>query len=183
MSARSEISAKKNEYKYIIDAHGGILTSNKGTKYMAIEIPTNVEIFTYTNIGQALFSNCTKNYFICDDLDKVKSYDFLIETPIHKYKSNSRNIFPEIILSADTKIPLSFYSGIVHCIPKHRRTTKTKAREVIYNIDALVKQDCDKTTIGKAYTLFKPKIEENTKLYDTEKQYSTFYKDRLKDYK
>ena len=187
MSSRSESSAKKNEYKYIISAHGGIITSNKGTKYMAIKIPTNVEIFTYSKLGEILSSSCKKNYFICDNLDKVKLSGFMLETPIHKYsyKSNSQNIFPEVFLSPDTNITLAFYSGIVHCIPEHLRTTKTKAMEVIYNIDALVKQDCDKTTIGRAHPLFGPKIEDYNKLneYDTEKQYSTYYKKQLKNYK
>ena len=187
-SSTSTSSAKKNEYKYIINSHGGIITSNEGNvkKYMAIKIPTNVEIFTYSNLGQTVWSGCAKNYFICDNLDKVTSHGFMVETPIHKYsyKSNSRNIFPEVFLSGDTKIPLGFYSGIVHCIPKHSRTTKTKTKtmEVIYNIDALVKQNCDKTTIGKAYKTFGPETEENTKLYNTEKQYSTYYKTQLKDY-
>ena len=192
ISHGSESSAKKpivqkNEYKYIISAHGGIITSNKGTKYMAVKIPTNVEIFTYSKLGDILWSSCKKNYFICDNLDKVKSHAFMLETPIHKYKykSDSQNIFPELALTADSNIVLSFYSGIVHCIPEHLRTTKTKAMEVIYNIDALVKQDCDKTTIGRAHPLFGPKIEDYTKLneYDTEKQYSTYYKNQLKNYK
>ena len=192
ISPGSESSAKKpivqkNEYKYIISAHGGIITSNKGTKYMAVKIPTNVEIFTYSKLGDILWSSCKKNYFICDNLDKVKSHAFMLETPIHKYKykSDSQNIFPELALTADSNIVLSFYSGIVHCIPEHLRTTKTKAMEVIYNIDALVKQDCDKTTIGRAHPLFGPKIEDYTKLneYDTEKQYSTYYKNQLKNYK
>ena len=187
MSPRSESSAKKNEYKYIISAHGGIITSTEGTKYMAIKIPTNVEIFTYSNLGEILSSSCKKNYFICDNLDKVKLNAFMLETPIHKYsyKSDSQNIFPEVFLSPDTNITLAFYSGIVHCIPEHIRTTKTKAMEVIYNMDALVKQDCDKTTIGRAHPLFGPKIEDYTKLneYNTEKQYSTYYKKQLKDYK
>ena len=186
-SPRSESSAKKKEYKYIISAHGGIITSNKGTKYMAIKIPTNVEIFTYSNLGEKVSTSCKKNYFICDNLDKVKLSAFMLETPIHKYsyKSNSQNIFPEVFLSPDTNIILAFYSGIVHCIPEHLRTTKTKAMEVIYNMDALVKQDCNKTTIGRAHPLFGPKIEDYTKLneYDTEKQYSTYYKKQLKDYK
>ena len=187
ISPRSESSAKKNEYKYIISAHGGIITSNKGTKYMAIKIPTNVEIFTYSNLGEILASSCKKNYFICDNLDKVKLNAFMLETPIHKYKykSDSQNLFPELALTADSNIVLSFYSGIVHCIPEHLRTTNTKAMEVIYNIDALVKQDCDKTTIGRAHPLFGPKIEDYTKLneYNTEKQYSTYYKNQLKNYK
>ena len=192
ISPRSESSAnkpnvQKKEYKYIISAHGGIITSNKGTKYMAIKIPTNVEIFTYSKLGEILASSCKKNYFICDNLDKVKSHGFMLETPIHKYsyKSDSQNIFPEVALTADSKIVLSFYSGIVHCIPEHLRTTNTKAMEVIYNIDALVKQDCDKTTIGRAHPLFGPKIEDYTKLneYNTEKQYSTYYKNQLKNYK
>ena len=173
----------KKEYKYIINAHGGIITRNEGnvTKYMAIKIPTNVEIFTYANLGEILWSSCRKNYFICDNLDKVKSHNFTIETPIHKYKyiSETQNKFPEIALSADTKTTLAFYSGIVHCIPKHRRTTK--AMEVIYNIDALVKQNCDKTTIGRSRGVFKPKNEVNTKVYDTDKQYSTYYKTQLEN--
>ncbi len=186
-SSAEKPMVQKTEYKYIISAHGGIITSNKGTKYMAIKIPTNVEIFTYTNLGEIVSTSCKKNYFICDNLDKVKLSAFMLETPIHKYsyKSDSQNIFPEVFLSPDTNITLAFYSGIVHCIPEHLRTTETKAMEVIYNMDALVKQDCDKTTIGRAHPLFGPKIEDYTKLkeYDTEKQYSTYYKEQLKDYK
>jgi len=178
-------TVQPKEYKYIIQAHGAIITRNEGnvTKYMAIKIPENVEIFTYANLGEILWSSCTKNYFICDNLDKVKSYNFPIETPIHKYKyiSETQNKFPEIALSADTKTTLAFYSGIVHCIPKHRRTTK--AMEVIYNIDALVKQNCDKTTIGRSRGVFKTRSKDNTKVYDTEEQYSTHYKTQLENYK
>ena len=180
-------SKASNEYKYSITSHGKIFTNNEGaiTKYMAINIPKNVEIFTYSNLGEELWSSCTMNYFICDNLDKVKSHNFLMETPIHKYKNipGKENIFPEVFLTPDKNIILKFYSGIVHCIPKHLITSETKAMEVIYNMDALVKEDCSENTIGKSYKTFGPNSEDNIKLYDTDKQYSTYYKDQLNNYK
>ena len=179
-------SKASKEYKYIITSHGEILTNNEGaiTKYMAINIPKNVEIFTYSNLGEVLVSNCLMNYFICDNLGKVKSHKFRIQTPIHKYIYilGKKNIFPEVFLTPDTNSIIGFYSGIVHCIPKHLRPDETKAMEVIYNMDALVKENCSKNTIGKSYKTFGPHSEDNIKLYDTDKQYSTYYKDQLKDY-
>ena len=180
-------SKASKEYKYIITSHGEILTNNEGaiTKYMAINIPKNVEIFTYSNLGEVLVSNCLMNYFICDNLGKVKSHKFRIQTPIHKYIyiPGEKNIFPEVFLTPDTDSIIGFYSGIVHCIPKHLRPGETKAMEVIYNMDALVKENCSKNTIGKSYKTFGPHSEDNIKLYDTDKQYSTYYKDQLNDYK
>ena len=184
-NVEDNISEASIEYKYIIMSHGAIVTSNEGniTKYMTINIPKNVEIFTYSNLGETKVGSCQKNYFICDNLDKVKSYNFIIETPIHKYKyiSGAKNIFPEVFLTPDTNIIIGFYSGIVHCIPKHRRTSETKAMEIIYNIDALVNEDCNENTIGKSYKTFKPASEDNIKSYDTDKQYSTYYKEQLKN--
>ena len=78
MSSRSESSAKKNEYKYIISAHGGIITSNKGTKYMAIKIPTNVEIFTYSKLGipkELIRSEHARGIYFSPLYDNT--YDFL----------------------------------------------------------------------------------------------------------
>jgi hypothetical protein len=174
--------AKKIEYNYIINSHGSIVISNDdydGKRYMAINIPENVELFTYTNIGQSLFSCYKKNYFICDTLDKFKDsiYPENIETPTHKYKykQDTRNIFPEVILQPDSESVVKFYSGILHCIPHKDRTTK--AMEVIYNMDAVNMLDCTDDSIGKYYK--HAKTEDKYKLYITNKTYSKEYKELI----
>jgi len=173
----SKVEAK--EYTYIINSHGSIVTSVEGDvkKYMAISIPKNVELFTYTRIGEKLYTACSKNNLICDNLDKFKDSTDLIVTPTHKYKykQDAKNIFPEVILKPDSESVLTFYSGIIHCIPHIHRTTKSK--EIIYNMDAANILGCSDDSIGKYYEHAKTK--DKHKLYDTNQKYSKYYKELL----
>ena len=173
---------EKKEYNYIITSHGAIFTSLKENdkKYMAINIPENVELFTYTTFGKVLASSCRKNYFICDNLEKfeAKYNDSIlkIEKPTHKYKYNkdTKNIFPEAMLTPDKRPILQFYSGIVHCIPRANRTNTIKGMEIIHNIDANNAKDCADDSIRKYYKY--TDAEDNQKLYDTNTKYSEDYK-------
>ena len=185
-SFKKSSKAKKKEYNYIIHSHGAIFTSIEGDvkKYMAIKIPKNVELFTYTTFGKAVATNCKKNYFICDNLDKFESKykDSLlkIEKPTHKYKykQGTRNIFPEVMLIPDEGPILKFYSGIVHCIPHIHRTSIIKAMEIIHNMDANSTKDCADDSIRKYYKY--TQAEDKQKLYDTNTKYSEHYKELIK---
>ena len=178
--------AEKKEYNYIIHSHGAIFTSLQENvkKYMAINIPENVELFTYTTFGKVVVTNCKKNYFICDNLDKVeakyKNSLFKIEKPTHKYKykEGTQNIFPEAMLIPDTGPILKFYSGIVHCIPHANRTSSIKGMEIIHNMDANNAKDCADDSIRKYYKY--TDAEDKQKLYDTNTNYSEHYKELIK---
>jgi hypothetical protein len=178
--------AEKKEYNYIIHSHGAIFTSIKENekKYMAINIPENVELFTYATFGKIIATNCKKNYFICDNLEKVeakyKNALFKIEKPTHKYKykEGTQNIFPEAMLIPDTGPILKFYSGIVHCIPRANRTSTIKGIEIIHNMDANNAKDCADDSIRKYYKY--TDAEDKRKLYDTNTKYSEDYKELIK---
>jgi hypothetical protein len=184
-SSKKSSKAKKKEYNYIIHSHGAIFTSIEGDvkKYMAIKIPKNVELFTYTTFGKAVATNCKKNYFICDNLDKVeakyKNTLFKIEKPTHKYKykQGTRNIFPEVMLIPDEGPILKFYSGIVHCIPHAYRSSSIKGMEIIHNMDANSTKDCADDSIRKYYKY--TEAEDKQKLYDTNTKYSKHYKELI----
>jgi len=183
-SSKKSSKAKKKEYNYIIHSHGAIFTSIEGDvkKYMAIDIPKNVELFTYTTFGKAVATNCKKNYFICDNLDKFeakyKNSLLKIEKPTHKYKykQGTRNIFPEVMLIPDEGPILKFYSGIVHCIP-HAHRTSIKAMEIIHNMDANNTKGCADDSIRKYYKY--TEAEDKQKLYDTNTKYSKHYKELI----
>ena len=185
-SSMKSSKAKKKEYNYIIGSHGAIFTRLEvnDKKYMAIKIPKNVELFTYTTFGKAVATNCKKNYFICDNLDKFeakyKNSLFKIEKPTHKYKykQDTRNIFPEVMLIPDEGPILKFYSGIVHCIPHARRSSTIKGMEIIHNMDANNAKDCADDSIRKYYKYSED--EDLQKLYDTNTKYSTHYKELIK---
>ena len=150
---------------------------------MAIDIPKNVELFTYTTFGKGVATNCKKNYFICDNLDKFeakyKNSLLKIEKPTHKYKykQGTRNIFPEVMLIPDKGPILKFYSGIVHCIPHTHRTTSIKAMEIIHNMDANNAKGCTDDSIRKYYKY--TEAEDKQKLYDTNTKYSKHYKELI----
>jgi len=184
-SSKKSSKAKKKEYNYIIHSHGAIFTSIEGDvkKYMAIKIPKNVELFTYTTFGKAVATNCKKNYFICDNLDKFeakyKNSLLKIEKPTHKYKykQGTRNIFPEVMLIPDEGPILKFYSGIVHCIPHAYRSSTIKAMEIIHNMDANSTKGCADDSIRKYYKY--TEAEDKQKLYDTNTKYSKHYKELI----
>jgi len=185
-SSMKSSKTKKKEYNYIIHSHGAIFTSRQGNakKYMAINIPENVEIFTYTTFGKVLDTSCAKNYLICDNLDKfeVKYKNTLIQIqkPTHKYKykEDTRNIFPEAMLIPDKGPTLQFYSGIVHCIPHAHRTSTIKGMEIIHNMDAVNLLDCADDSIRKYYHDIN---RDKQKLYDTNTKYSEYYKELIKN--
>jgi hypothetical protein len=186
-SSMKSSKTEKKEYNYIIHSHGVIVTSNDeyGVKrYMAINIPENVELFTYVTFGKVIATNCKKNYFICDNLDKVeakyKNSLFRIEKPTHKYKykEGTQNIFPEAMLTPDKGPILKFYSGIVHCIPHANRTSTIKGMEIIHNMDANNAKDCADDSIRKYYK--HTDAEDKQKLYNTNTKYSEDYKELIK---
>jgi len=185
-NSMENLEAEKKEYNYIIGSHGAIFTSLKENekKYMAIKIPENVELFTYTTFGKVVATSCRKNYFICDNLEKVQAkYNNLIlkiEKPTHKYKykEGTQNIFPEAMLIPDEGPILKFYSGIVHCIPHANRTSTIKGMEIIHNMDANNAKDCADDSIRKYYKY--TDAEDKQKLYDTNTKYSEDYKEVIK---
>jgi hypothetical protein len=185
-NSMENLEAEKKEYNYIIGSHVAIFTSLKENekKYMAIKIPENVELFTYTTFGKVVATSCRKNYFICDNLEKVQAkYNNLIlkiEKPTHKYKykEDTKNIFPEVMLIPDEGPILKFYSGIIHCIPHANRSSSIKGMEIIHNMDANNAKDCSDDSIRKYYKY--ADAEDKQKLYDTNTKYSEDYKKVIK---
>jgi hypothetical protein len=144
-------------YTYVINSHGEIVTTFdpdadvEELVVFPIHIPKNIEIMTYTSLGESYWEACTVINFQCN---KKKNLLLPIKTPIHKYKKR----FPEIKLtpddptSSDDKIPkLPFYSGIVHCIPEGREDS-SKKKEIIHNMDADPLKDCGDDSIFPYYS-------------------------------
>ena len=153
------ILPEANIYSYVIQSHGAIMTMvydttdynsididylsmpHYETKYLSIALPPNVELFTYTNLGEiAWLSGCRASKYVCNDFElspKVLPSD----VPVYKYKTK----FPQVHLSGDVPIPnksLTRYSGIIHCIPESRPTYPIQKTEIIHNIDAQVDERC-----------------------------------------
>ena len=146
----------KKKYKYIINAHGGIRICNDyvtpatpvniSGQIITIEIPKNVELFTYAPLGEGLvsFETCYLIDYECDYY--LKKHDSrgieYVETPLKKYiyKEGTKNLFPDIAFQGEytKENRFRFYSGIVHCIPDEYRTNdgSKKVKEIIHNIDA-----------------------------------------------
>jgi hypothetical protein len=191
-------------YTYIIQAHGtmfsqiGRFKSNPEKKekiYFAIDIPQNVELYTFTDIGTVHESMCNKKYInaSCDYKPEreIGSSMNLIDTVTSKYVFDPRrekNKFPELFLASDD-ITLDlpnlnrkiFYSGIIHCIPRHLRKSN-KAKEIIYNIDALNHKNCDCKLIQVRTQRHVQRQIQQIRNYDCNKYYSTDYNENLKAY-
>ena len=166
---------------YIISAHGTMLTSMLGTpqtkKYHAINIPENVELYTFVDLGKCMVDYKTDAYFICN-LEKETQKEELQSSlsPAFKFihERGKTNKFPELFLTPDVTTPVQSYKGIIHCIPEHYRTSTSRGDEIIYNIDAKNTKDCVCSSIVSKST---------AKPYNYEKNYSAYYKTQLEGYK
>lgn len=182
-----EKSPKSQKFKtptatYIISAHGTMLTSMLGTpqtkKYHAINIPENVELYTFVDLGKCMRDYKTGGaYFICNlKKETLKEELKLFASPafkfIHEY--GKTNKFPELFLTPDDTTPVHSYKGITHCIPEDDRTSTSRGHELIYNIDAKNTNHCICSSIVSKST---------TKPYNCEKNYSDYYKEQLEGYK
>ena len=167
---------------YVISAHGTMFTSMLGTpqtkKYHAINIPENVELYTFVDLGKCMRDYKTGGaYFICNlkketQKEKLK----LFASPAFKFihEHGKTNKFPELFLAPDDTTPVAGYKGITHCIPEDDRTSASRGHEVIYNIDAKNTNHCICSSIVSKST---------AKPYNCEKNYSDYYKTQLKGYK
>ena len=174
---RTPKSPKKQVATYIISAHGTMLTSILGSpqtkKYFAITIPENVELYTHDTLGKCIPMYKTETDLIC------KNYKEHLQSslsPAFKFshEHGEVNKFPELFFTPDGNTPSHFYTGITHCIPEAPRTTSSRKKEIIYNIDAKNTKDCACSSI----------VSNSIDLpYDCEKKYSDYYKEQLRDYK
>jgi|LakMenEpi03Aug12_release.lakeMendotaPanAssembly.Ray.scaffolds.fasta_scaffold179206_2 hypothetical protein len=167
------------EATYTIHAHGNMLTSifHRSKKFLAINIPENVEIYTFDNLGKCIPANSGEADFICNIYqDKYKTTLRTSIVPAFKFTNEHGKInkFPEIFLTPDNDLPASFYSGIIHCIPEIFRTSDLREKEIIYNIDPKNTKNCECSSIVL--------IKDSTS-YDCNKKYSDDYKNQLTDYK
>jgi len=161
---------------YVIAAHGNMLTSILGTpqtkKYFAITIPENVELYTHDTLGKCIPMYKTESDFICknykDELQQSLSPAFKFS-----HEDGELNKFPELFFTPDSNTPAHFYTGITHCIPEALRTTGSRKKEIIYNIDAKNTKNCACSSIvSNSFYLS----------YDCENKYSPYYKEQLRDY-
>ena len=170
---------------YIINAHGTILTSEFGDsdsalitkKYHAINIPKNVELYTFANLGNCISSYEEEAEFLCDIYpEKYKTRLRKSINPAFKFshQPGKTNKFPELFLTPEQKSPVEFYSGILHCIPESLRTTDSPGKEIIYNIDAKNTKNCECSSIW---------LREGATTYDCDTKYSNYYKEQLRGYK
>ena len=167
------------EATYTIHAHGTMLTSifHRSKKYHAINIPENVKLYTFDNLGKCIPANSGEADFICNIYqDKYKTTLRTSIVPAFKFTNEHGKInkFPELFLTPDYELPASFYSGIIHCIPEIFRTSDLREKELIYNIDAKNTKNCECSSI----VLIK-----DSDSYDCNKKYSDDYKNQLTDYK
>jgi len=182
---KSPKSPKKQVATYIINSHGTILSSQFGDsdsalitrKYHAINIPKNVELYTFANLGNCISSYEEEAEFLCDIYpDKYKSSLRKSINPAFKFshQPGKTNKFPELFLTPEQESPVEFYSGILHCIPEALRTTGSPGKEIIYNMDAKNTKNCECSSIV---------LKEGATTYDCETKYSNYYKERLRGYK
>jgi hypothetical protein len=174
---KSPKSPKKQVATYIISAHGTMLTSILGSpqtkKYFAITIPENVELYTHDTLGKCIPMYKTETDLICKN---YKEHLQSSHSPAFKFshEHGEVNKFPELFFTPDGNTPSHFYTGITHCIPEALRTTSSRKKEIIYNIDAKNTKDCACSSI----------VSNSIDLpYDCEKKYSNYYKEQLRDYK
>ena len=170
---------------YIINAHGTILSSQFGDsdsalitrKYHAINIPKNVELYTFANLGNCISSYDQEAEFLCDIYpDKYKSSLRKSINPAFKFshQPGKTNKFPELFFTPEQESPVEFYSGILHCIPEALRTTGSPGKEIIYNMDAKNTKNCECSSIV---------LKEGATTYDCDTKYSNYYKEQLRGYK
>ena len=167
------------EATYTIIAHGTMLTSifHRSKKYHAINIPENVELYTFGNLGNCIPAYTGETDFICSIYpDKYKSTLRTSIVPAFKFTNEHEKInkFPELFLTPDYESPALFYTGITHCIPETFRTSGSREKEIIYNIDPKNTKNCECSSI----VLIK-----DATSYDCNKKYSDDYKNQLADYK
>ena len=161
---------------YVIAAHGTMLTSLNAQhtkKYYAINIPENVELYTFADLGNCLPMYKREADFICKNYKKTPQKS---HSPAFKfsYEHGKINKFPELFLTPDEITPAQFYSGVTHCIPEQYRTSGSIGKELIYNIDAKNTKNCICSSIVP---------NNRSSAYDCEKNYSDYYKAQLKGYK
>ena len=182
---KSPKSPKKQVATYIINAHGTILSSQFGDsdsalitrKYHAINIPKNVELYTFANLGNCISSYDEEAEFLCDIYpDKYKSSLRKSINPAFKFshQPGKTNKFPELFFTPEQESPVEFYSGILHCIPEALRTKGSPGKEIIYNMDAKNTKNCECSSIL---------LKEGATTYDCDTKYSDYYKEQLRGYK
>ena len=160
------------EATYVIAAHGNMLTSILGTpptkKYFAITIPENVELYTHDTLGKCIPMYTTESDFVCknykDELEQSLSPAFKFS-----HEDGEINKFPELFFTPDSNTPAHFYTGITHCIPEALRTTGSRKKEIIYNIDAKNTKNCACSSIVSNSFYLR---------YDCENKYSPYYKEQ-----
>ena len=168
------------EVTYIINAHGTMIskTSRKSrtltnsrsignlwrgdtehyeeTEYYAITIPEYVELYTFTNIGQAHTCSFTGDNYICGKqlIGEPKTFKY-INKPAFRYvhESGKPNKFPELFFAGEMNYDNIWYTGILHCSSQSWR-----GKQIIYNIAARNTQGCSQESIhskGKPYNTIK----------------------------
>ena len=195
-SPKSKKSQKFEEptAKYIINAHGTMLTSSMfesrfsedkyrflytvtTKKYHAINIPKNVELYTFANLGNCVSAYEAEADFFCNiHPDKHKLTLRKSINPAFKFshQDGEANKFPELLLTPERNFPVQFYTGILHCIPEAHRTSGSLGKEVIYDIGAKNTKDCECSSIL---------LKEDAQAYDCDTKYSNYYKEQLRGYK
>ena len=176
--SKSPQSTYKEVATYVISSHGMMLTSLSAQhtkKYYAIDIPKNVELYTMVDLGKCVTGYKTDADFICKNYKEKLQ---MSHAPAFKFSNEhgENNKFPELFLTPDEEINVLYlYSGIIHCIPEHHRTSDdSRKKEVIYNIDTKNTKDCNCSSINS---------NNSAKSYNCEKNYSDYYKTQLEDYK
>ena len=172
MASSSFIASSPTIYTYFISSHGQVVTvinpklygkdvdekrahlqsqySVSDRTFISLDLPKNIELLTYTSLGERIRGHCQTVNFVCN---KKKKNLYAVDTPVYKYKQE----FPELYLTNEKpksevgQIPrLIFYSGIVHCIPEGREDS-SKKKEIIHNIDANPLKDCGDDSIFPYY--------------------------------
>ena len=171
--------SKVKEATYTIMAHGTLITStfHRSKKYHAINIPENIELYTFGNLGNCIPAYTGETDFVCNIYpDKYKTTLRTAIVPAFKFTNEHEKInkFPELFLTPDYESPVLFYTGINHCIPETFRTSVSREKELIYNIDPKNTKNCECSSIVL--------IKDSTS-YDCNKKYSDDYKNQLADYK
>ena len=164
---------------YVIVGHGTMLTSMLGSpskkKYFAITIPENVELYTFDDLGKCVPVYETEADFICKNYRQGLARSL---SPAFQFMNEHGEInkFPELFLTPDNNTPAQAYSGITHCIPENSRTSGSRKKEIIYNIDAKNTKNCECSSIVPNYSY--PNLP-----YNCDKTYSNYYKRQLRGYK
>jgi hypothetical protein len=177
---QSPRTMEKQEATYYIGAHGVILTTNYADvdsgiltkKYHAIDIPQNIELYTYTDLGKCLRSSGTELDVTCKHYSNKNKYKVLnVISATYKFihENGKKNKFPNLFFTPDHNEKAQFYSGLIHCIPNKN---SLRAKEVIYSIDARSTKNCECSSII-------PMVKSEP--YDCNKNYSDYYKAQLCD--